>query len=116
VNDSLSERDFREMLENLFFDIEDIVESFDQDFDIDGGSGILTITFPDASQVIFSRQVSQREVWIAARSGGFHLSFANGQWQCGTTSEILPDLLNRVFSEQTGDKVTGFDSVTVEPE
>ena len=35
MNDSLSERDFREMLENLFFDIEDIVESFDQDFDID---------------------------------------------------------------------------------
>jgi len=108
VNDSLSEREFTEKLENLFFDIEDIVESFDQDFDIDGGSGNLTITFPDASQVIFSRQLSQRELWVAARSGGFHLSWSDGQWQCGTTSEGLPDLLNRVFSEQIGAAVTRF--------
>jgi len=108
VNDSLCERAFTEKLDNLFSDIEDIVDSFDQDFDIDAGSGNLTVTFPNQSQVIMSRQVSQREVWVAARSGGFHLAWLNGQWFCGTTSESLTVLLNRIFSEQMGEKVTRF--------
>jgi CyaY protein len=108
VNDSFGERAFTEKLENLFSDIEDIIESFDQDFDIDAGNGNLTVTFPNQSQVIMSRQISQREVWVAARSGGFHLAWLNEQWHCRTTSESMAALLNRIFSEQTGEKVSCF--------
>ena len=108
MNDSLCERAFTEKLDNLFSDIEDIIDCFDQDFDIDAGSGKLTVTFPNQSQVIMSRQISQREIWVAARSGGFHLAWLNGQWHCGTTSESLAALLNRIFSEQMGEKVTRF--------
>ena len=70
--------------------------------------GLLTITFEDGSSVILSRQIATREVWVAARSGGFHLAMVDGQWHCGTTDEDLGVLLDRVFTEHAGESVAAF--------
>ncbi|MDA0977422.1 MAG: iron donor protein CyaY, partial [Proteobacteria bacterium] len=61
------------------------------------------------SQIIFSRQGASREIWVAARSGGFHLrqeaDDEDASWRCGTTGESLAELVNRVFTEQSGEPV-----------
>jgi CyaY protein len=44
--------------------------------------------------------VANHEVWVAAKSGGFHLRLRDGRWHCDTTDEDLMTLLNRVFHEQ----------------
>ena len=62
----------------------------------------LHVTFGNGSKVIVNRQAATGEIWVAARSGGFHCAHRDGSWVCNTTGETLPALLSRVCSEQEG--------------
>jgi CyaY protein len=57
---------------------------------------------------VISRQPVQREIWVAAKSGGFHLREAQNHWFCAVTQERLSALLNRVVSEQSAEPVEVF--------
>ncbi len=100
MTDTLTEQAFHALLDDLMFAIEDEVDTLDDDFDFDRTSGQLVVTFPNTSQVIVSRQVVQQQLWVAAKSGGFHLTYQAGDWVCQSTSEGLWVLLARVFQEQ----------------
>ncbi len=102
------DKDYEEQVDTLFALIEDSIDELDADMDVDSTAGMLTIEFPDGSQAILSRQLGNHEVWVAAKSGGFHLSWAGNEWRCGTSGENLDALLNRVFSEQLGTDVKHF--------
>ena len=93
--------------------IEDCIDDLPQDIDVDGANGQLTLTFDDGSQVVISRQPVQQEVWVAAKSGGFHLRQRQSDWFCAVTDEGLPQLLNRVVSEQSGEKTDAFTLIDV---
>jgi CyaY protein len=88
--------------------IEAAVEALDSDTDIDfeTSAGILTLTFESGSKVIINRQIATHEIWVAAKSGGFHCRAEGEGWFCNTTGETLPQLLSRVCSEQAGTGLT----------
>lgn len=86
--------------------LEDELEGFPEDVDVENAGGILTIGFPNHSTIVVSRQIANHEIWIAAKSGGFHLALKTEQWFCGTTEESLPVLISRVVSEQLGRPVS----------
>lgn len=88
--------------------IEDCIDDLPQDIDVDGANGQLTLTFDDGSQIVISRQSVQQEIWVAAKSGGFHLKQEQGHWFCAVTDEGLSALLNRVVSEQSGEQTQAF--------
>lgn len=50
--------------------------------DIDSArtGGLLELSFPDHSKIIINTQPPLHELWLAARSGGFHFKFADGRW------------------------------------
>ena len=102
----MNDREFEDAVGAIFLNLEDELDELDADLDIDTSGGILTITCPDASQVIFSRQPASHEIWLAARSGGFHLEFMGPDWLCTTTGESLPALASRVLTEQLGELVS----------
>jgi CyaY protein len=54
--------------------------------------------------LIFSRQEPLRQLWLAARSGGFHFDFneEDNNWQCDTSDELLSEMLARLVKEQAG--------------
>ena len=87
--------------------IEDALEACGADIDIEPQpGGILALTFEDDTQIIINRHVAAREIWVAARSGGFHFKPVESGW-CDTRSgEDLYVLLSRVVSEQAGEAVT----------
>ena len=107
----MQDREYDEIVENLFISIEDEIDELDVDVDVDSTAGMLTLEFPDGSSVVLSRQIANHEVWVAAKSGGFHLSYDGGGWLCGTTSEAIGELLNRVFTEQLNQAITNFESI-----
>ena len=41
---------------------------------------MVTLTFPNRSQIVINLQKPLQEVWLAAKSGGYHYKFSNGQW------------------------------------
>jgi|TARA_B110000263_G_C14965467_1_gene354591 CyaY protein len=101
----VQDAEFHVLVDELFNSLEDELDAQELDLDIDSSSGILTIGFPNGTSVIVSRQISAHEVWVAARSGGFHLS-REENWFCKVTGEDLASLLSRVLTEQLGETVT----------
>ena len=77
-----------------------INEETDADIDNQRVGGMITLTFPDRTQIIVNLQKPLHEVWLAARSGGFHYKWDGQGWRdtkAGT--EFFADL-SRYASEQ----------------
>jgi len=55
----------------------------DSDVDVDWSlnDGILEIECEDGGKLIVNRHVPNREIWVAARSGGFHFAPREGTWR-----------------------------------
>ena len=98
----MDDSEFQEIVDDEFVRIEDRVDELELDVDIDASGGVLTFTLDSGSSIILSRQIASHEIWVAAKSGGFHLKRADGGWHCDNTDESLEHLLNRAFMEQAG--------------
>lgn len=53
------------------------------DIDVDNQrvGGMVTLTFSNRSQIIVNLQKPLHEIWMAAKSGGYHYRWADGVWQ-----------------------------------
>lgn len=103
----MSQEEYDEAVERTLIGIEDALDECDWDIDYERSDAVLTLTLEEnGSQVILSRQAANRELWVAARSGGYHLKFEDPGWKCTTTEEDLPTLLDRVLTEQQGEPVS----------
>jgi CyaY protein len=72
--------------------------------DIDGArtGGLLEMSFPGGSKIIVNTQPPLKEIWLAARSGGFHYRHVDGHWRDTKTGEEFFEVLSRCASEQAG--------------
>jgi len=76
------------------------LEDSDVDLDWSENDGVLEIECDDGSKLIVNRHVPNREIWVAARSGGFHFRAADGRW-CDTRSgDELAQRLAALLREQ----------------
>lgn len=64
--------------------------------------GILEIECADGSKLIVNRHVPNREIWVAARSGGFHFRADGGVWRDTRSGEEFAAQLTRLLRDQAG--------------
>ena len=104
---SLTEARFHALVDALQRAVEDAFDASGLDVDLENSGGVLTVRFDNGSQLIFSRQEPLRQLWLAARSGGFHFDYdeAAGGWLCAGNGEALAALLARATREQAGEDV-----------
>src|SRR5689334_22101062 len=57
-----------------------INETTDADIDNQRVGGMVTLTFPNGSQIVVNLQKPLHEVWLAAKAGGFHYKFDGERW------------------------------------
>jgi len=95
----MTESEFHGAVDAILTRIESSLEEEDA-LDVDLESGILTVTCADGSKVIVNRQTPNREIWVAARSGGFHFAFRDGAWRDTRGGEELFASLARVIASQ----------------
>lgn len=57
-----------------------INEAGEADIDNQRVGGMVTLAFADQSQIVINLQKPLLEVWLAARSGGYHYRWQDGQW------------------------------------
>ena len=102
---SLSEARFHDLVDAVQEEVEDVFDHSGMDVDLDNSGGVLTVRFENGTQLIFSRQPPLPQLWVAARSGGFHFDYdeASSLWICDTNDERLGELLTRVTQEQGGE-------------
>lgn len=64
--------------------------------------GVLELEFEDASKMIINRQGAAREIWVAAKSGGFHFRYDGRRWVDTRDGGELFAALSRMVSAQGG--------------
>ena len=101
---SLTEARFHDLVDATQQALEDIFDESGLDLDLENSAGVLTVKFENGSQLIFSRQEPLRQLWLAARSGGFHFDYDEEEkkWMCDSSDELLSEMLARVTLEQAG--------------
>jgi CyaY protein len=97
----MTESEFHRAVDAVLARIEASVEAHDE-LDVDLEAGVLSITCPDDSRVIVNRQTPNREIWVAARSGGFHFSAREGAWRDTRSGDELFASLTRILESQAG--------------
>ena len=75
--------------------------------DIDGHrtGGLLELSMPGGSKIVINTQPPLQEIWLAARSGGFHFKWDGSQWVDREGQEFCARL-SHCASEQAGQALT----------
>ena len=77
-------------------------DNTDLDIDNQRVGGMITLTFADRSQIVINLQPPLHEIWMAARTGGFHYRWQDDAWRdTKTGQEFFSDLTHQA-SMQAG--------------
>ncbi len=95
---------FNRTLEQL----EDLLDNCEADIDYDTISDILTIEFQNGSKIIINYQSANGQLWLAARSGGFHYDYDENtyRWINDRNGTDFFDDLSRLATEQAGEEIS----------
>jgi len=86
--------------------IEAALEASGVDADVERKEGgIVEVEFADGSRMIVNRHAAAREIWVAARSGGFHFRWDGTAWRDTRDRGELFAALSRLVSAQSGQPV-----------
>jgi CyaY protein len=64
--------------------------------------GVLELEFDDGSRIVVNRHGAAREIWVAARSGGFHFRWDGSAWRDTRSGTELFAALSKLVSAQSG--------------
>lgn len=77
-------------------------DSTDADIDAQRSGGMITLAFPNRSQIVINLQKPLHEVWLATRSGGYHYRWVDGLWQDTKGPGSFFEQLSQDATAQTG--------------
>jgi CyaY protein len=66
------------------------------------GSGVLELEFADGTRIVVNRHSAARQIWVAARSGGYHFRWNGSDWVDTREGSELLAALSRLVSGQSG--------------
>jgi len=98
----MNESEFHRAVDEVLARIERAAEAT-AGIDSDLESGILTLECPDGSRIIVNRQSPNREIWVAARSGGFHFAWKESAWRDTRSGDELFAALAAIAAAQAGE-------------
>jgi CyaY protein len=107
----MTESEFLDLAEQTMDAIEAALERASDDGDMDvecnRSGNVLDIEFIDSgSKIIVNSQAPMQEIWVAAKSGGFHYRYVGGQWRNTRDDSELFASLSTMVSEQGGTAIT----------
>jgi CyaY protein len=102
----MSDSEYHARTSAVLASIEARVDAWLQDdvVDIDAmrTGGLLELGFPNGSKIVVNTQPPLHELWMAARSGGFHYKYVQGAWADTRDGRDFFDALSACASEQAG--------------
>jgi len=102
----MTESEFARLADQTLALIESAIEDCGADIDYENNGGVLELTFANGSQMIVNKQAAAREIWLAAKAGGFHFTWKNGEWRDTRDGTELFAALGKYASAQAGQNVT----------
>jgi CyaY protein len=100
----MNEAEFHKLAAVTLSRIEQAVETCGADIDFENAGEILQLEFTNRSKIIINKQAAASQIWVAAKSGGFHYSYDVDaqQWRNDQNGVELIVELSRLISEQAG--------------
>ena len=109
--ETIDDKQFHQLGSHLLQSIEVALEAADDELDLDldverQGGNVINIRFRDRSVIVINTQAPLHEIWVAAKSGGYHYRWAGTLvaplWlDTKTGRELLSDL-SEFASAQAG--------------
>lgn len=99
----MTESEFNDKIDDTLIQIEDALDNSDADIDYETAGGILTITImSNNSRIIINRQLPLSQLWVAARSGGYHFNYddMSQTWLNDKDQQELFEALSKYCTEQ----------------
>ena len=113
--ETIDDKQFHEQGSHLLQSIELSLEAADDELDLDldverQGGNVINIRFRDKSVIVVNTQPPLHEIWVAAKSGGYHYRWAGTMTQplwldTKTGRELLNDL-SLFATAQAGKAIT----------
>jgi CyaY protein len=85
--------------------IERALDDIDADIEFERSGNVLTLEFENKTKIIVNLQPPMHEIWIAAKSGGFHFKFVDGEWRDTRNGQEFFAALSQYASQQAGEPV-----------
>jgi len=103
----MDDKEFNGLAEAVLARIESALEASGADLDFElAAGGILEIEFADASKIIVNRHGVAREIWVAAKAGGYHFRHDGERWLDTRDGTELFARLSALASQQAGEPVS----------
>lgn len=100
----MTESEFNDMVDETFEALETALDDVVEDIDYETAGGLLTVRFENGTSLIFSRQPPTRQLWLAARSGGFHFAWKadDEDWSDTRDGKLFRPFVVEQMREQGG--------------
>jgi len=99
----MTDAEFESLADDTLAAVERALDRAALDIDIQAkGGGVLEIEFDDGSKMVINRHTAAREIWVAARSGGYHFRHDGRVWRDSREGSELFAALSRLVSAQSG--------------
>lgn len=103
----MEDKEFNVLADGILARIESALEASDVNLDFElAAGGVLEIEFADGSKIIVNRHGVAREIWVAARAGGFHFRWDGATWRDTRDGAELMEKLSVLASQQASEAVS----------
>ena len=101
----MTESEFIKLADAIFIRIENALDISSSDIDCSLNGPVLEIEFDNGEKIIINRHTANQEIWIAAKSGGFHYCFQKCQWLSTSDSSELFSKLSELIQLCSGERI-----------
>jgi CyaY protein len=97
----MTDSEFESMADATLAAVARALDKAELDADVEAmGTGVLELEFADGSKMVINRHTAAREIWVAAKSGGFHFRYNEGAWRDTRNGAELFAALSQMVSAQ----------------
>ena len=98
----MTDSEFINHSDAVFAHIEQALEDAGLEVDTLRQGNVLELEFDNGDTIIVNRHEAQHELWIAAKSGGYHFIWHDGQWLSTKTQQSFFDVLSQALTGLIG--------------
>jgi CyaY protein len=96
----MNEREFNQLADAALARIENAIDACGGDVEGNRSGNVLEIEFDNGAKIIINRHDLNQEIWLAAKSGGFHFVYQNNTWLSRRDNSELYKKIVELFAEQ----------------
>lgn len=96
----MTESEFNQRADAALAQIETAIDDGTGNVECNRSGNVLEAEFDNGQKIIINRHDVNQEIWVAAKSGGFHYAWQDGAWLSRRDGSELYAKLAELFAEQ----------------